>query len=69
METDENGQKTYLYPNWTPKASELLNIKTIMVIGETGSGKTTLLNAMVNYLNCVEMHFDFRYKLVDERQI
>ena len=56
ISTTDHNISLYQYPDWKPKnQAELLNFKTIMVIGETGSGKSTLLNSMVNYLCMVEI--------------
>lgn len=35
----------------------------------TGAGKTTLIDSMINYLLGVEFFDQFRYKLIDERNI
>lgn len=59
----------YLYPsidsNSTPKDNE----KCLLILGETGNGKTTLLNSLVNYIMQVDYEDDFRYYLVDEKDI
>lgn len=40
--------------------------KTIIVIGETGTGKSTFLNAIVNYLEAIQINDYFRYKIICE---
>ena len=43
--------------------------KTIIVLGQTGSGKTTLLNSLVNFILGVEFEDDFRYVIIDEKNV
>lgn len=43
--------------------------KTIIVLGQTGSGKTTLLNSLVNFLLGVEFEDNFRYVIIDEKNV
>ena len=43
--------------------------KTIIVLGQTGSGKTTLLNSFVNFILGVEFEDDFRYVIIDEKNV
>ena len=43
--------------------------KTIIVLGQTGSGKTTLLNSFVNFVLGVEFEDDFRYVVIDEKNV
>ena len=43
--------------------------KTIIVLGQTGSGKTTLLNSLVNFVLGVEFEDDFRYVIIDEKDV
>ena len=43
--------------------------KTIIVLGQTGSGKTTLLNSLVNFILGVEFEDDFRYIIIDEKNV
>ena len=38
----------------------------VMVVGATGSGKTTLINGIVNYIFGVDMHHNFRFKLITD---
>ena len=45
------------------------NEKCFLVLGETGSGKTTLLNSFINYLMQIIYEDNFRYYLVDEKDI
>ena len=43
--------------------------KTIIVLGQTGSGKTTLLNSFVNFVLGVEFEDEFRYVIIDEKNV
>ena len=43
--------------------------KTIIVLGQTGSGKTTLLNSLVNFILGVEFEDDFRYVIIDQKNV
>ena len=43
--------------------------KTIIVLGQTGSGKTTLLNSLANYILGVKFEDDFRYVIIDEKNV
>ena len=38
----------------------------VMVVGATGSGKTTLINGIANYIFGVDMHHNFRFKLITD---
>ena len=48
------------------KHSSNINVKKIIIMGETGTGKSTLLNSIVNYAAGVEMEDPFRFKLVTD---
>ena len=48
------------------KHSSNINVKKIVIMGETGTGKSTLLNSIVNYAAGVEMEDPFRFKLVTD---
>ena len=48
------------------KHSSNINVKKIIIMGETGTGKCTLLNSIVNYAAGVEMEDPFRFKLVTD---
>ena len=48
------------------KHSSKINVKKIVIMGETGTGKSTLLNSIVNYAAGVEMEDPFRFKLVTD---
>ncbi|KAJ3123967.1 hypothetical protein HK100_011422 [Physocladia obscura] len=51
-----------------PKRLRRLPIDPIrlLMVGPTGSGKTTTLNSLINYLFGVEIHDNFRFKIVWE---
>ena len=46
--------------------SSKMNVKKIIIMGETGTGKSTLLNSIVNYAAGVELEDPFRFKLVTD---
>jgi ribosome biogenesis GTPase A len=59
----ENGLDLYQYPDDAVPEREKLSAKTLLVLGETGSGKSTFLNAIVNYLEDIDIHDSFRYQI------
>lgn len=59
----------YLYPSIDKVSDKNKNEKCFLVLGETGSGKTTLLNSFINYIMKINYEDDFRYFLVDEKDI
>ena len=44
-------------------------VVNILIMGQTGAGKTTLVDAYLNYLLGIDFYDEFRYKLVDERDL
>lgn len=66
---EHKGLKIYLYPSLNSNYDSQKNEKCLLVLGETGSGKTTLLNSFVNYIMKVNYEDDFRYYLVDEKDL
>lgn len=48
------------------KHSSKMNVKKIIIMGETGTGKSTLLNSIVNFAAGVELDDPFRFKLVTD---
>ncbi|XP_041349195.1 uncharacterized protein LOC121368524 [Gigantopelta aegis] len=46
-------------------SEQILEDKTIMMIGATGSGKSTLIDGMVNHFLGVQWKDNFRFKLID----
>lgn len=59
----------YLYPSNESNSTMNKDEKCFLVLGETGSGKTTLLNSFINYIMQINYEDDFRYYLVDEKNI
>lgn len=64
-----NNLKIYKYPNIKLNNNQFQKCKSLIVIGETGSGKTTLLNGLINFLMEIRKDDDFRYIIIDEKEI
>ena len=43
------------------------NSTNILVIGETGHGKSTWINALINYLQGIQIEEKIRYNLFNEK--
>ena len=65
----KNNLKLYKYPDIKLNIEQFQKCKSLIVIGETGSGKTTLLNCFINYLMGIRKDDDFRYIIIDEKDI
>ena len=44
-------------------------VVNLLVMGQTGAGKTTFIDSFINYMLGIEFYDNFRYKLVDEREL
>ena len=66
-DTDESDIKHALYEGKCTCEPECLQVRNIVIFGQTGAGKTTFIDSYTNFLLGVDFYDKFRYKLVDER--
>ena len=59
----------YEYPLITLKEKEMESSTNILVIGETGHGKSTWINALINYLQGIQLEEKIRYNLFNEKKM
>ena len=64
----KNDLNFYLFPNVDLSETQKKEAFNIMVVGETGVGKSTWINALLNYLEGIEIDENIRFLLFDEKQ-
>ena len=57
----------YEYPLIKLTEREIASSTNILVIGETGHGKSTWINALINYLQGIQLEEKIRYNLFNEK--
>ena len=67
---DSKGElEYYLYPKFELTQSQKEIDTNIMIIGGTGVGKSTWINALLNYIQDIEIEEDIRYLLFIEKEM
>lgn len=59
----------YEYPRIELTEQEKQSSTNILVIGETGHGKSTWINALINYLQGIQLEEKVRYNLFNEKKL
>ena len=59
----------YEYPKIQLTVREMQSSTNILVIGETGHGKSTWINALINYLQGIQLEEKVRYNLFNEKKL
>ena len=65
---NRNGLDIYEYPLIKLTEKEMQSSTNILVVGETGHGKSTWINALINYLQGIQLEEKIRYNLFNEKK-
>ena len=66
---NRNGLDIYEYPLIKLTEKEMQSSTNILVVGETGHGKSTWINALINYLQGIQLEEKIRYNLFNEKKM